>query len=62
MKREGNMSAFKEATKGGHTEKTLSETDCADLKYSKYGMDNEKELKESVNKLSSYVKSHKMKY
>lgn len=62
MKREGDMNAFKKATKSGHTEKTLSETSTSDLKYAKYGMDNEKELKESVDKLSGYVKKNKMKY
>jgi hypothetical protein len=62
MKREGNMGAFKEATKSGHSEKSLNNTSVSDTRYSKYGMDNEKELSESVNKLSGYVKSNRMKY
>ncbi len=61
MKRTGSGIGFA-AMKKGHEEKSMSETDTSDLKYAKYGMDNPKELTESVNKLSSYVKKHKMKY
>lgn len=62
MKREGNHNAFAEATKSPHKEKSLKDTSVSDTKYAKYGMDNEKELSESVDKLSGYVKSHRMKY
>jgi len=61
MKRSGSGIGFA-ATKKGHEEKSMSQCKPADLKYAKYGMDNEKELYESVEKLSGYVKSHKMKY
>jgi hypothetical protein len=62
MKREGNHGAFNEATKAPHHEKKLSGTSVADTRYGKNNLDNEKEMAESVNKLSGYVKSHRMKY
>ena len=61
MKRTGSGEGFA-ATKKPHSEKSLKDTGVADLKYAKYGMDNEKELSESVDKLAGYVKKHKMKY
>lgn len=45
-----------------HWEKKVEDTNVADGKYAKSEMGNPEELKESVNKLASYVKSHKMKY
>lgn len=62
MKREGDHRAFEHATKAPHHEKSQKNTVEADLKYSKYGMDNPKEMDESEEKLASYVKKHRMKY
>jgi hypothetical protein len=63
MKREGGEhNAFSKATKAGHMEKDMKHVRESDLKYGKNNMDNEKELRESVDKLSGYVKKHRMKY
>lgn len=61
MKREGGGEGFA-VTKKPHMEKSLKETDVAGGKYGKNNMDTEKELAESVDKLSAYVKKHRMKY
>lgn len=61
MKRENNGQGFS-AMKKGHEEKNLKPNSCGDGKYAKYGMDNEKELHESTEKLAGYVKKNKMKY
>ncbi len=46
-----------------HWEKDAGDVDCCNLKYAgKDSMDNPERLKASVNKLSSYVKKHEMKY
>ena len=52
------MSQFNE----GHWEKKPGEPMVADLKYTQGEMSNPEHLKESVNKLSGYVKKHKMTY
>ncbi len=46
----------------GHWSEKPGDTNVSDLKYTSGEMDNPKHLKESVNKLSSYVKKHKMDY
>lgn len=46
----------------GHYEKKPGEPMLSDLKYTQGEMSNPEHLKESVNKLSSYVKKNKMKY
>lgn len=61
MKRENSGEGYK-VMKRGHEEKNLPNTAVADLKYAQHGMDNEKELRDDVDKLASYVKKHKMKY
>jgi len=61
MRRENEGEGYK-VMKRGHEEKDMSHTRDSNLKYSKYGMDNEKELKEDVNDLSAYVKKNRMKY
>lgn len=61
MKRTGSGVGYS-AMKKGHEEKSMKATDTSDLKYAKYGMDNPKELTESVDKLAAYVKKNKMKY
>lgn len=61
MKRESGGIGFA-AMKKGHEEKSYDCPKPSDLRYAKYGMDNEKELSESVDKLSKYVKNHRMKY
>lgn len=61
MKREsqgGGMAHMK----AGHMEKEYKGIETGDMKYAKYGMDNEKELKESTDKLAQYAKKNKMKY
>ena len=45
-----------------HWQKKPGEPMESDLKYTSGEMENPEHLKESVNKLSSYVKKHKMKY
>jgi hypothetical protein len=44
---------------GGHFEKKHDELATSDLKYTQGEMDNPKHLKESVDKLAGYVKSHR---
>ena len=61
MKRTGSGEGYS-VMKKGHEEKSLKQCRPADLRYAKYGMDNEKELYESTEKLAGYVKSHRMKY
>lgn len=61
MKRTGSGVGFA-ATKKDHFEKDMGNTMVADTKYAKSDVDNEPELKASVNALTSYVKSHRMKY
>lgn len=62
MKREHHGHGGYSVMKKGHEEKHLKNISVADTKYGKNNMDNEVELHESVNKLSGYVKSHRMKY
>lgn len=61
MRRENDGEGYK-VMKKGHEEKDMNYTKDSNLKYAKYGMDNEKELREDVNDLSSYVKKNRMKY
>ena len=61
MKRTGGGIGFA-ATKKDHSEKSLGNINVADTKYAKSQIDNEPELKASVNALTGYVKSHRMKY
>lgn len=61
MKRENNGEGYA-VMKKGHEEKKMDMCDPSDLKYAKYGMDNPKELYESSQALSNYVKKNKMKY
>lgn len=61
MKRENSGEGFK-VMKKGHEEKEMKQCKPSDLKYSKYGMDNPKELYESGEALSNYVKKNRMKY
>lgn len=46
----------------GHWSKDQGEVEVADGKYTQGEMENPKHLKESVNKLASYVKKNKMQY
>lgn len=62
MKRSENNGKGMAAMKEGHWEKDPGCPYPAGGKYSKSEMGNPEELKESVNKLSSYVKNHRMKY
>lgn len=61
MKRESKENGM-ENMKRDHWERGYNEMECADMKYAKYGMDNEKELEESVDKLANYVRKNKMEY
>ena len=61
MKRTGDGVGYA-AMKKDHWEKESSCADVAGGKYSKGQFSNPEELKESVEKLSSYVKNHRMKY
>lgn len=61
MKRTGDGIGYA-AMKKGHEEKGQKQTKEADLKYAKHGMDNPKEMDESEEKLSNYVRKHRMKY
>ena len=58
MKRQNDGIGYA-AMKKGHEEKDMKHTMCADLRYSKYGDDNEKELAENVDKLANYVKKNR---
>ncbi len=62
MKRESGGHEGYGNMKREHWENKQKDEMVSDLKYAKYGMDNPKELHESVDKLSSYVKNHRMKY
>lgn len=46
----------------GHHEKKMDMLSTADGKYTEGEMNNPMHLKESVDKLASYTKKHKMKY
>lgn len=46
----------------GHWTQDQGDTEVADGKYTSGEMDNPKHMKESVNKLSSYVKKNRMAY
>ena len=59
MKRQNEQGGMSH-TKAPHSEKSMGKTSVSDLKYT-HG-DNAENLKKSVDSLSSYVKSHKMKY
>lgn len=61
MKRTGSGEGYA-ATKKDHFEKTLGNISVADTKYAKSDVDNEPELKQSVDALTNYVKKHRMKY
>lgn len=61
MKRESKGEGYS-VMKKDHFEKDMGKTQVSDLKYARSEMGNPEELKDSVNKLSSYVKKHKMKY
>ena len=61
MKRDGEGMGYS-AMKKDHWEKESECGDLSDTKYSRGQFSNPEELKESVDKLSSYVKSHRMKY
>lgn len=61
MKRTGSGEGFA-ATKKDHYEKSLGNISVADTKYAKSDVDNEPELKRSVDALTSFVKGHRMKY
>lgn len=61
MKRTGSGEGYA-ATKKDHFEKSYGNTSVADTKYAKSDVDNEPELRASVDALSSYVKKNRMKY
>lgn len=61
MKREGSGEGYG-VTKKDHWEKDMAPTGVSNLKYAKSDVNNEPEIKESVNALSGYVKKHRMKY
>ena len=58
MKRTGSGIGYA-AMKKGHEEKSMPLNACSDVKYGKYGDDNERELKENGDKLAAYVKKNK---
>lgn len=66
MPKEGNMKekGMKSATMPkDHWEKDVADVGMNNLKYaSKSTMENPEDLKKSVDALSSFVKSHQMKY
>jgi hypothetical protein len=45
-----------------HWERKVADTSVADGRYTEGEMNNPEHLKESVNKLSGYLKKNKMKY
>lgn len=61
MKRTGGGEGFS-VMKKDHFEKNMGNTMVADLQYARSKIDNEPELKDSVNALASFVKKNKMKY
>jgi hypothetical protein len=61
MKRTGGGEGFS-VMKRDHSEKKMPDTSVSDLQYGRSKIDNEPELRDSVNALSSYVKKNKMKY
>lgn len=58
MKRTGSGMGYS-AMKKGHEEKDMGQVECSDLKYSKYGDDNPKELKENADALARYVRNNR---
>ena len=62
MKRTGAGGEGYSVMKKDHYETTMGNTGVADTKYAKSDTNNEPELKASVNALTGYVKSHRMKY
>lgn len=61
MKRTGGGEGYS-VMKKDHFEKNLGQISVADTKYAKSDVNNEPELKASVDNLTRYVKSHRMKY
>ena len=61
MKRTGGGEGYS-VMKKDHFEKNLGQVDVADTKYAKSDVNNEPELKASVDNLTRYVKNHRMKY
>lgn len=61
MKRTSGGEGFS-VMKKDHFERDMGNTSVSDLQYGRSKIDNEPELRDSVNSLSNYVKKNKMKY